>query len=249
MPRNPPAIVDAILRAGPTLVVAKMALVSAYVLGGVVKASDFPGAVAEQAHFGQNPPALFATLTIVHPHALLVPRGPAPTPPAGPLRISYVGFPVAHKGWPVFRELALAFEGDPRYAFLHLGAQPEPGLPVAFHPVRVDGAHPRAMIDALEAHAIDIVVLWPLWRETFSFAAYEALAAGCAVVAGPDSGNIAALVAREGAGWVLPDEPALARALESGRILELSRAARRPMLYDLVLSGMTSDLIAADTPA
>jgi len=65
MPRNPPAIVDAILRTGPTLVAAKLALVSAYVLGGVVKASDFSGAVAEQAHFGQNPPALFATLTIV----------------------------------------------------------------------------------------------------------------------------------------------------------------------------------------
>ncbi|WP_296595315.1 hypothetical protein [Phenylobacterium sp.] len=190
-----------------------------------------------------------AAETVVHPHARLIPRGPAPTPPAGPLRIAYVGFPVAHKGWPVFRELALAFEDDPRYAFLHLGAQPEPGLPVAFHSVRVDGAHPRAMIDALEAHAVDVVLLWPLWRETFSFAAYEALAAGCAVVAGPDSGNIAALVAREGAGWVLPDEPALAATFTNGRILELSRATRRPMLYDLPLSGMTSDLIAADTPA
>lgn len=65
MPRNPPSIVEAILRAGSTLVVAKLALVSAYLLGGVVKVADFSGAVAEQAHFGQDPPALFATLTIV----------------------------------------------------------------------------------------------------------------------------------------------------------------------------------------
>ena len=64
MARNPPAVVGALLGAGPTLVIAQLALVSAYVLGGVVKAADFPGAVAEQAHFGLHPPALFAALTI-----------------------------------------------------------------------------------------------------------------------------------------------------------------------------------------
>ena len=65
MARNPPAFVGAILEARPTLFIAKLALVSAYFLGGVVKAADFPGAVAEQAHFGLYPPVLFAALTIV----------------------------------------------------------------------------------------------------------------------------------------------------------------------------------------
>lgn len=63
--RNPPALVDAVLVAPPTLFLAKLALVSAYALGGVVKALDFPGAVAEQAHFGLHPPALSAALTIL----------------------------------------------------------------------------------------------------------------------------------------------------------------------------------------
>jgi hypothetical protein len=36
--------------------VARLALVSAYLLGAIVKASDFPGAVAEQAHFGMSRP-------------------------------------------------------------------------------------------------------------------------------------------------------------------------------------------------
>lgn len=63
--RNPPAIVEAILDARPPRFLAKLALVSAYVLGGVVKAADFPAAVAEQAHFGLDPPALFAVLSIV----------------------------------------------------------------------------------------------------------------------------------------------------------------------------------------
>jgi uncharacterized membrane protein YphA (DoxX/SURF4 family) len=65
MAPNPPAFVAAILEARPTLFLAKLALVSAYVLGGLVKALDFPGAVAEQAHFGLHPPALFAALTIL----------------------------------------------------------------------------------------------------------------------------------------------------------------------------------------
>jgi uncharacterized membrane protein YphA (DoxX/SURF4 family) len=39
-------------------------LVGAYLLGGVVKVTDWPSAVAEQAHFGMSPPAFWAALTI-----------------------------------------------------------------------------------------------------------------------------------------------------------------------------------------
>lgn len=59
-----PRFVDAILDGRPTAHLARLALVSAYLLGAVVKASDFPGAVAEQAHFGMSPPAFWAVLTI-----------------------------------------------------------------------------------------------------------------------------------------------------------------------------------------
>lgn len=59
-----PAFVDAILALRWTGFVARLLLVGAYLLGGVVKATDWPGAVAEQAHFGMNPPALWAGLTI-----------------------------------------------------------------------------------------------------------------------------------------------------------------------------------------
>ncbi|SFI54044.1 DoxX family protein [Caulobacter sp. UNC279MFTsu5.1] len=59
-----PRFVDAILDWRPTAHIARLALVSAYLLGAAVKASDFPGAVAEQAHFGMSPPAFWAALTI-----------------------------------------------------------------------------------------------------------------------------------------------------------------------------------------
>lgn len=39
-------------------------LVSAYLIGGLAKLADWPAAVAEQAHFGMTPPAVWAALTI-----------------------------------------------------------------------------------------------------------------------------------------------------------------------------------------
>jgi len=59
-----PRFVDAILEWAPTWFIARLMLVGAYLLGGVVKLSDWPAAVAEQAHFGMTPPALWAGITI-----------------------------------------------------------------------------------------------------------------------------------------------------------------------------------------
>lgn len=62
--RDDPRFVDAILDWRWTGRLARLALVGAYLLGGIVKATDWPAAVAEQAHFGMHPAAAFAALTI-----------------------------------------------------------------------------------------------------------------------------------------------------------------------------------------
>src|SRR5438105_4839453 len=59
-----PAWVDAILGWRWTGLIARIGLTGAYILGGVDKLVDFPGAVAEQEHFGLHPGALWAGLTI-----------------------------------------------------------------------------------------------------------------------------------------------------------------------------------------
>lgn len=61
---NPPRFVTAILRDPATWFLARLALVGAYLLGGVVKLTDWPAAVAEQAHFGMTPAAFWAAVTI-----------------------------------------------------------------------------------------------------------------------------------------------------------------------------------------
>ena len=62
--RNDARFVDAILDWRPTWFLARLALVGAYLLGGIVKLNDWPAAIAEQAHFGMAPPAVWAALTI-----------------------------------------------------------------------------------------------------------------------------------------------------------------------------------------
>jgi uncharacterized membrane protein YphA (DoxX/SURF4 family) len=60
-----PSWVDAILDWRWTWLIARVGLVSAYVLGGVVKLLDFPAAVVEQEHFGLHPGAVWAAVTIL----------------------------------------------------------------------------------------------------------------------------------------------------------------------------------------
>ncbi len=61
---RPPAFVAAILDNDLTWFLARLALGGAYLLGGIVKLTDWPAAVAEQAHFGMTPAALWAAVTI-----------------------------------------------------------------------------------------------------------------------------------------------------------------------------------------
>ncbi len=185
-----------------------------------------------------------ARKTVVLPHARLTDAGPAPVPAeSGPLRIAYLGMPAAHKGWPVFRDLTIRHGSDPRYRFLHLGARPDPALALEFHEVVVTPARPRAMLETLAALEVDAVLIWPMCRETFSFTAYEAVAAGCAVITSPESGNVAAFVSENGFGLVLPDQAALSDAVASGRLEDLARGRRAPRRYELSYSGMTADLV------
>jgi uncharacterized membrane protein YphA (DoxX/SURF4 family) len=60
-----PRWIGAILSWPWLLPVARVALTSAYLIGGVQKLVDFSGAVAEQAHFGLQPAWFWATAAII----------------------------------------------------------------------------------------------------------------------------------------------------------------------------------------
>jgi uncharacterized membrane protein YphA (DoxX/SURF4 family) len=63
-PPDPPWV-DAILEWRWTWLTARLALTSAYLLGGLTKLSDFSAAMVEQEHFGLHPDWLWAGLAIL----------------------------------------------------------------------------------------------------------------------------------------------------------------------------------------
>jgi uncharacterized membrane protein YphA (DoxX/SURF4 family) len=60
-----PRWVSTTLSTSGLLPIARIALVSAFLIGGLQKFADFPAAVAEQAHFGLQPAWLWAVAAIV----------------------------------------------------------------------------------------------------------------------------------------------------------------------------------------
>ena len=181
---------------------------------------------------------------IIHPHARLVAPSPAKRT-HGPLNVAFLGAPAPHKGWHAFVALAERFSTDPRYRFTHFAGHPVGHPSIGFQPVSVSAADPLAMRDALDAQSVDVAVLWSLCRETFSFSAYEALAAGAAIITNPDSGNIAALANEPGQGRVLADEAELQALFASGEVMTLSSLQRQSSKFELEFSALTLDLVGA----
>jgi uncharacterized membrane protein YphA (DoxX/SURF4 family) len=60
-----PRWISATLSTPGLLPIARVALVSAFLIGGIQKLADFPEAIAEQAHFGLQPAWLWAVAAIV----------------------------------------------------------------------------------------------------------------------------------------------------------------------------------------
>ena len=129
------------------------------------------------------------------------------------VRVAFVGFPLVHKGWPMFRDLVRRMRALEVYSFYHLSTaetlQPMDGLTCV--PVQVDPYDRFAAVTALSEHAIDLVLVLSPWPETFSFVTYEAFAAGADVVTLAGSGNVAAVVRERERGVVLRDGEALTR--------------------------------------
>lgn len=163
------------------------------------------------------------------------------TESARPLRIAYIGQPVTHKGWPVFKELTLRFGEDDRYQFYHVGKGPQ-GLPAIFKEVAVGPDDLDKMVSTLRDLEIDVAVLWSLWPETFCIAAVEALRAGAAVLTFKDSGNVAAMIRKTGFGAVLDSEVELNALFETGDVAQLV-AESRPQGLNAEFSNMTADFI------
>ena len=178
----------------------------------------------------------------------------APHGLAGPVRVAFVGYPMAHKGWPLFVELVRQARDLGIYALFHFASadslQPMDGLTSIA--AQVDRYDRFAMVTAMRAQAIDLVAILSPWPETFSYVLHEALAAGADVVTLADSGNVADTVRRLDRGVVLRDAAALLRFFTDLHAVAYARrrAAAGIATGTLRICGTTAtvDLDAADGP-
>lgn len=189
---------------------------------------------------------------VVQPHCTLA----APVPPAeaparqGPVRVAYIGFPVALKGWHAVDRLARRLRRDPRYQFHYFGLGAIEEAFFVRKRVHVVAAEPEAMTAALADAGVDVAVIWSQWPETFCFTAHEAAAAGAALVAFAGAGAAATLARAEG-GLVLDDDAALDRAFDEGVVERLGRAARarRGPPRARTFSRMAASVLASEAAA
>lgn len=171
----------------------------------------------------------------VVPHAVPIFKGKMVNYAAGgasvrPIRIAYVGYPLFHKGWPSFEQLAWAFSDDERYEFVHLGQHQKPGGRLQFYTAKATADDRDATIRALREAAVDVVMIWPAWPETFSIVTAEAVASGAMVITHPGSGNCISLANKHG------------RALPFDSLSSLIAAMAGSAFYDNTLEALDSGL-------
>jgi len=186
--------------------------------------------------------------TRVHPHCIVEPYNTdlrvRNLPDDEPVRVAFLGYPLMHKGWPVFQTLVDACGGNPAFEFHHLGSDGRADSRIRLTGVEVSRENRSAMVDAVAENHIDFAVLWSLWPETFSFTAFEAIAGGAHILTFRDAGNIARVVEENSLGRVFETEQELLNFFRSGEAREY---ARRKPRFDrparrLVFSQMTVDV-------
>ncbi|MGI1662655.1 hypothetical protein ACRDNQ_10480 [Palleronia sp. KMU-117] len=201
-----------------------------------------------QLDFWRSRADLPRTGEIVHPLATLEPTTDQPPPPPDDsprLRIAFLGWPADHKGWDTFCELAQKGRSS-GVEFHYFGSADIVQRGIVAHHVEVSPERPDAATLAMWTSAIDIVVHWAGWPETFSFTTHEALAADALVVTSAVSGNVANLAGQDPRVFVLPDTEALIREVLSGEIAALADARRaKRKLSGLIYSGASADLVLA----
>ena len=166
-----------------------------------------------------------------HEHCGLVPSDdPAlPREIEAPVRVAFIGYARAHKGWPIWMELVSRNKRLGAYEFMHLGSHEtaDASAGVRHYAVQTSAGQPDAMADAVRDLEVDLVLVLSTWPETFSYVTYEAMAGGADVVCLQDSGNVADTVLRRGRGIVAASEQSLFAFFSSLRAVEYVRLCRQ----------------------
>ena len=110
------------------------------------------------------------------------------------VRVAYLGYKSNLKGWNVWKTLYSDKELDCRYKFFHIGSQANYATNVSCCAYSFIDDGINAAVKLLEANEIDIVILWSIVPESYSYTMYESIASGVPIITNSRSGNIATVV-------------------------------------------------------
>jgi len=119
------------------------------------------------------------------------------------IKIAYIGQQLYLKGWDIWKKLYSGKKLEKGYQSYYLGMGKETGYVNHMVKVSFQKEGKNAMLKKLRNQKIDCVILWSIWPETYSYTYYECLAANAFVITNTVSGNIAAMVQKNGNGKVL----------------------------------------------
>lgn len=144
------------------------------------------------------------------------------------VRIAYVGYKAANKGWTTFKRLVTTAQAlKLPYRFYVLGKSDEILPEVEYVDVSFQKNGPDAMVNAIREHNIDISFLWSPWPETYSYTFFESYVGGSFIVTNKNSGNIAYQTRYLNCGMVFDDEEALLSSI--GSLKEIVLPTERPV--------------------
>lgn len=168
---------------------------------------------------------------------------------AEPVRIGFVGTPVAHKGWHEFVELSRIFEENDMIEFHAFGTSIPTHDTITAHPVHVRADDLHAVRNSLITHQVDAVIHWAIWPETFGFSACEALASGALLITNSNAGNIVTLAEQNG-GLIFDNVAELERFLadDAGKLFD-NRRSQGLKTYSFKTSKFSFELVKAGATA
>lgn len=130
------------------------------------------------------------------------------------IKVAFVGAQSSHKGWEKWKEAVnKAYMNKCNSSFYYFGQAASNIHYVKNIQVVFSNDNLNAMVVALRKEAIDVVVLWSICPETYSYTYYESTAANTFIITNEDSGNIAFMVYKNKNGIVLRDEKELEELL------------------------------------
>ncbi|WP_337104130.1 sulfotransferase [Paenibacillus sp. YIM B09110] len=107
------------------------------------------------------------------------------------IRLAYLGYKMDNKGWALWEKLYQNEQLNGIYEFHHVGSAQNYDKNVVCHSYSFVTHGNMAAVNILIEQQIDVVLLWSIVPESYSYTLHEAIAAGVPVLTSPKSGNIA----------------------------------------------------------